>query len=317
MHFADQITQTIDEKKSHVVVGLDPRPNLMPAKLLEASEKKHGATPRAVADAILKFNRGIMDATGQIAVAVKCQIAFYERYGIEGLKAYSETIRYAREHSILVIGDVKRNDIGSTAEAYAAAHLPGDASGSRWESPDFHVDAVTINPYFGSDGVDPFIERARRDGRGIFVLVKTSNKSSGELQNLDCNGELLYERVGHLVEEWGSDVRGESGYSLVGAVAGATFPEELANLRKTMAHTLFLVPGYGAQGGGAEDVAGAFDRKGHGAIVNSSRGIIHAYRREPYASQYGEKHWEDAARAAAEDMRGKIWAVVHKSQGEW
>jgi orotidine-5'-phosphate decarboxylase len=306
-HFADRLVEATERKQSQVVVGLDPRMDMMPPEIVDGTDR----TPCAAAAAILRFNERIIDAVAEVAVAVKVQIAFYERFGSEGLRAYAQTIRAARERHLLVIGDVKRNDIGSTAQAYADAHLPSTES-SEWEvSGDFQADAITINPLFGSDGVEPFVVRAQQSGSGLFALVKTSNPSSGEIQDLQCPDQPVYERIGALVEEWGNGLRGDSGYSLLGAVVGATYPEELQTLRHLMPHAIFLVPGFGAQGGGVDEVVGAFDSEGHGAVVNSSRGIIYAFRRKPGCETHGSENWDMAARDAAETMRRQIWQATH------
>lgn len=307
-HFADRLLETAERKQSQVVVGLDPRMEMMPPDVVEGEDR----TPRAAAAAMLRFNERVLDVVAEVAVAVKVQIAFYERFGCEGLRAYTQTLRAARERGLLVIGDVKRNDIGSTAGAYAEAHLPSTELGDWKVAGDFHADAITINPLFGSDGVEPFVERCRRSGSGLFALVKTSNPSSGQIQDLPCPDQPVYERIGALVEEWGASLRGDSGYSLLGAVVGATYPEELQTLRHLMPHAIFLVPGFGAQGGGVEEVVGAFDADGRGAVVNSSRGIIYAFRRESGSERQGVENWEDAVRDAAETMRREIWEATHK-----
>lgn len=306
-NFADVLMEAIRREKSQVVVGLDPRLDRLPAELKPA-EGVEGSG--AAADAIVAFNRAVIEAVAGHAVAVKCQVAFYEQHGCEGMRAYAATLRCAREHGLIVIGDVKRSDIASTAAAYAAGHLgrPGaDASAPG----DFIADAVTINPYLGSDGVSPFLEAAAANGKGVFVLVKTSNPSSAEVQDVDCGGMPLYEHVAALVEHWCQPYLGQSSYSALGAVVGATFPRELARLRELMPHVPFLVPGFGAQGAGAEQVAGAFDSQGEGAIVNSSRGIIFAWERSPYREEYGETHWREAVGAAAADMQQDIWTATH------
>ncbi len=304
MHFTDRLFDAVQKKNSRVVVGLDPRPELLPAAIFNRYQVKSEGTLASVAGAVTEFNANVIEAVADIAVAVKCQSAFYECLGIEGLKAYSRTIQIAREHGLLVIGDVKRNDIGSTAEAYAEAHLGGGPSG--FEGTSFQADAVTVNPWLGADGIMPFVERAALCDCGVFVLLRTSNPSSCQLQELVCNGRPVYRHLADLVREWGAKSVGDSGYSLVGAVAGATFPGQLSELRASMPHTPFLVPGYGAQGGGAEDVAGGFDSSGLGAVVNSSRGIIYSFRKEPYSARYGDAAYKDAVRAAAEDMRAEL-----------
>lgn len=306
-HFADRLFETAQAKKSRVVVGLDPRPELMPAYLVEGAVRRAGDPSAAIAGAIVDFNRTVIDAVADIAVAVKCQIAFYERYGPEGLKAYGSTIRLACESGLMVIGDVKRNDIGTTADAYAAAHLPGGAGDRGFDSDKFHVDAVTVNPLFGFDGIKPFTERAAGSGCGVFALVRTSNPSSGEIQELRCDGRPVYLHLASLVSKWGEQYTGTHGYSLLGAVAGATFPDQLGELRSAMPHTPLLIPGFGAQGGGVEDVMAGFDSRGSGAVVSASRSIIYAFRYEPYAARFGEAAYKDAVRAAASDMRNALW----------
>ena len=302
MHFADRLCGAIDAKGSAVVVGLDPRPESLPPHLLADCRAALGATPQAVAEALWRFNRGIIDAVHDVVPAVKPQLAFYERYGIAGLRAYARTAYYAKEAGLLVIADGKRNDIGSTASAYAEAFLGAPRVFDQPAAGDLIADALTVNPFLGRDGIQPFVDCARQHGRGVFVLVKTSNPSAGDLQDLRIDGEPLYEHLGRLVESWGENSRGRSGYSSVGAVVGATWPEQAARLRALMPHTLFLVPGYGAQGATAADVAPCFDTNGHGALINASRSIIFAWRAEPYANRYGENSFGAAAREAAQRM---------------
>ncbi len=311
-HFADKVFQAVNDKKSQVVVGLDPRPELFPPHIFNPSCLGSDNACADTAQAIIEFNRRVIEAVADIAIAVKCQIAFYERYGLEGLKAYCATIDIAKRHNLLVIGDVKRNDIGSTAEAYAAAHLPPGPSDSMINKGDcnnnyFYTDAVTVNPLFGSDGIEPFIQRAAQSGCGIFILVRTSNPSSSQIQELSCEGFPLYEHIAKLVSEWGESYKGECGYSLVGAVVGATFPSQLKKLRTLMPHTPLLIPGFGAQGGGVEDVIGGFNANGSGALVSSSRGIIYAYNREPYRDKCEISCFEDVIREAAEEMRQSLF----------
>jgi orotidine-5'-phosphate decarboxylase len=293
-HFADRLMAEVARKRSQVVVGIDPRAGQLPPEL----------AGMALAEAFVAFARGVIEAVAEHAAAVKPQVAFYEALGCEGMRAYAETIRVARAAGLLVIGDVKRSDIASTAAAYAAAHVGA-------EDGDFVADAATVNPYLGADGVRPFLDAAAKCGRGVFALVKTSNPSSADIQDLDCGGRPLYERVAELVEAWGEPLRGESGYSSLGAVVGATYPQELARLRGLMPHTPFLVPGFGAQGGGVEEVKAAFDADGLGAVVNSSRGIIYAYEREPYRSRFGAGRWREAVWAAAEEMKEELWTAMH------
>lgn len=311
-HFADRLCVAIERLGSPVVVGLDPRLELLPEPLLTACRCEFGATPRAAAEAFWRFNRAIIDAVHDVVPVVKPQVAFYERYGLDGMRVFAQTVAYARERGLLVIADAKRNDIGSTAEAYAEAFLGTPTIFGQAASSDFAADALTVNGYLGSDGIRPFTEQGAQRGRGIFVLVKTSNASSGDLQDQLIDGQPLYEHMGALVETWGKDYRGACGYSAVGAVVGATYPEQARRLRVLMPHTLFLVPGYGAQGATAADVVGSFDAKGLGAVINASRSIIFAYRSDPYASRYGAEAYADAARAATLHM---IEEIQHALQG--
>lgn len=302
-HFADRLTEAVQRKGSPICLGLDPRWDHLPASLREAALREHGDTPRARAEAFLRFNCALLDATAERVPICKPQVAFYEQYGADGWRALAETIRYARSKEILVIADAKRGDIGTTAEAYAQAHLTG-ASGA------LDADALTVNPYMGADTLKPFLDVCKAHGRGLFVLVKTSNPGSGDLQDLTVDGRPLFERVAAMVGELGKDHVGTSGFSSVGAVVGATYPEQARRLRELLPRTIFLVPGYGAQGGGAADVAPAFRERARGAIVNSSRGIIFAYRSEPYRSTYGEARFAEAARAATEDMAQDLRKVL-------
>jgi len=288
-NFADRLFAAVDRKGSCVVVGLDPRVEALPPDLRERAAE----SLEAAAEAVLEFNRGVLDAVTPHVVAAKVQSAFYEALGWPGVRCYQQTIRAARERGLLTIADVKRGDIGSTAEAYARAHLDH-----------FGADAVTLNPYLGSDAIAPFLDRTSR-GKGIFVLVRTSNPSSAELQDLDAEGVPLHERVAALVREWGSARRGRQGYSAVGAVVAATYPAVAARLRELMPGVPFLVPGYGAQGATAEDCRPCFDGRGRGAVVNSSRGIIFAYARE--AGRPGA--WQEAVERAARRMKESLEAV--------
>ena len=313
-HFADRVRDAVDSKGSPVVVGLDPRPESLPPHLLRDCLVKFGDSPLAIAAACWLFNRVIIDAVHDVVPAVKPQLAFYERYGIAGLMAYARTAAYAREAGLLVVADGKRNDIGSTASAYAEAFLGASQVFDETVTGEFGdffyfgdfvhfgADALTVNPFLGRDGVQPFIDWARQSGRGVFVLVRTSNPSAADVQDLQVDGRPLYEHVGALVESWGENSRGQNGYSCVGAVVGATWPEQAARLRALMPHTLFLVPGYGAQGATAADVARCFDARGHGALVNASRSIIYAWRSKPYTERYSEADYGAAAREAAQRM---------------
>lgn len=290
-NFADRIIKSIRQKSSCVVVGLDPRVDALPEEF--AIEDVH-APAEEVADAFLAFNKRIIEIVEPYCVAVKPQIAFYERYGWAGFRAYEETISSAKEAGLEVIGDIKRSDIGSTAEAYAHAHLEA-----------IDADSVTVNPYLGVDGVEPFLRYCDK-GKGIFVLVKTTNSSSGEIQDWPGDGSWVWSRVAELVGLWGESSIGTEGYSPVGAVVGATYPEIAAEIRCKLPRAIFLVPGYGAQGAAAEACANCFNEDGLGAVVNSSRGIIAAWRSEPWKSRFGEKKWGEAVRESARHMRDSL-----------
>ncbi|HUW59349.1 MAG TPA: orotidine-5'-phosphate decarboxylase [Planctomycetota bacterium] len=290
-NFADRLIAACQEKDSIVCVGIDPRPDLLPAA------KDRASTPK---DRFVEFGHSVIDAVKDVAVAVKPQSAFFELLGPPGVEAYWQIADYAGKQGLLVIADVKRSDIGSTADAYARAYLGGSAVWSRT------VDAVTVNPYLGSDGILPFVKLAKDHAGGVFVLVKTSNPSSGELQDLVADGKPVYEHVAGWLADHADDLMGESGYSSLGAVVGATYPEQLARLRKLMPNNLFLIPGYGAQGGGATDVKPGLDADGLGAIVNASRSVIFAYRDETWAAANDPADWTDAVRDAASRMRDEL-----------
>ena len=275
----------------------------IPEHVRERALEEYGETLKGAAEAVWQFNKEIVDHTYDLIPAVKPQIAMYEQFGIEGLIVYKRTVDYCREKGLVVIGDVKRGDIGSTSAAYAAGHLGSVKVGSRTLS-GFDTDFITVNPYLGTDGVKPFADVCREADKGIFVLVKTSNPSSGEFQDRLIDGRPLYELVAEKVVEWGNQTM-DGTYSNVGAVVGATYPEMSRILRKLMPHTYFLVPGYGAQGGTAEDLKYCFNEDGLGAIVNSSRGIIAAYKQEKYQS-FGPEHFGEASRKAVEDMVADI-----------
>lgn len=298
----DALMKKIDEMNNPTVVGLDPTLEMMPAGLKAEMYEKYGKTPKAVANMFVKFNKEIIDSVYDIVPAVKPQIAMYEKYGIEGLNAYLETIEYAKSKGMIIIGDIKRGDISSTAAAYAA-HIGGtDIEGENFDL--WKEDWITINPYLGVDGIQPFIDECNKMDRGMFVLVKTSNPSSSQLQDIVVDGQTIYEKVAGLVEEWGQQSMGTLGYSRVGAVVGATHREQGAKLRKLMPHTFFLVPGYGAQGGTGADLKDFFDKDGKGCIINSSRGIIAAYKKNP--EKYGENVGaaaRDAALLMKEDLQ--------------
>jgi len=303
----NKLVERIKATDAPIVVGLDPTLKLMPEYIKEKNFKEYGANPTGVAKAIVEYNKGIIDAVADLVPAVKPQIAMYETFGIEGLMAFKETVDYSKKKGLVVIGDVKRGDIGSTSEAYALAHLSGvEVGGVKYEG--FGEDFATVNPYFGIDGIKPFLNVCKKENKGIFILVKTSNPSSGEFQDRLIDGKPLYEHVAMKVDEWGQEVMGDS-YSYVGAVVGATYPEMGAALRKVMPKSYILVPGYGAQGGTAEGLKPFFNEDGLGAIINSSRGIIAAYQQEKYA-KYGEAGYAEAARQAVIDMREDINSAI-------
>ena len=276
----DRLIENIVKTQNPSVVGLDPKLEYVPKFIIDKKVEKHGKSLKAAAKALLEFNKAIIDEIHDICPAIKPQAAYYEMYGYEGVKTLYKTIQYAQEKGMFVMTDGKRNDIGATMEAYATAHLGlTDVCGEQIAA--FGSDALTVNGYLGTDGIAPLLEQCKAYDKGIFVLVKTSNKSSGELQDLKLeDGRTVYAAMGDMCEKWGSEVMGKYGYSGVGAVVGATYPEQLAEMRKALPHTFFLVPGYGAQGGGAEGVAKGFDANGLGAIVNSSRGVMCAYKKE-------------------------------------
>ena len=302
-----QLIEKIKKTKAPICVGLDPMLNYIPEHILKKSYSEFGETLEGAADAIWQFNKEIVDHTCDLIPSVKPQIAMYEQFGIEGLKSYQKTVDYCQQKGLLVIGDAKRGDIGSTSAAYATGHLGKVQVGGKTYS-GFHTDFLTVNPYLGTDGVKPFVDVCNSDDKGLFVLVKTSNPSSGEFQDRLIDGRPLYELVAEKVVEWG-DTCMDGDYSNVGAVVGATYPEMSKVLRKLMPRTYFLVPGYGAQGGTAADLAHCFNEDGLGAVVNSSRGIIAAYRQEKY-KQFGPEHFAEASRQAVIDMVADINSVL-------
>lgn len=301
----DRLIEAIAQKQNPTVAGLDPKLDFIPAFIKEASFSKYGCTLEGAADALLTFNKGLIDALCDVVPAVKPQCAYYELYGWPGVKALHDTIAYAKEKGLFVITDGKRNDIGTTMEAYAAAHLGTVAVENETLEP-FGGDALTVNGYLGSDGINPLLNICKERDKGIFVLVKTSNRSSGEFQDQQISDQTIYRTMGNMCEHWGEDSHGKYGYSAVGAVVGATYPAQLGELRAALPHTFFLVPGYGAQGGGAKDVAPAFDEDGRGAIINSSRAIMCAYKKDGYT----QEQFAEAARAEAVRMRDEIMAVL-------
>lgn len=309
----NRLNEKIRKTGAPIVVGLDPMMKYVPEYIRRNAFAEYGETLEGAAEAIWQYNKGIVDSICDLVPAVKPQIAMYEQFGIPGLIAFQKTVDYCKEKGLVVIGDIKRGDIGSTSEAYAVGHLGKVQVGSKAYY-GFGEDFVTVNPYLGSDGVKPFMKVCAEEKKGIFVLVKTSNPSSGELQDLPVKGEgaekPIYQIVGEQVAAWGAECMPENGnYSYVGAVVGATYPEQGKILRKVMPHTLILVPGYGAQGGKGADLVHYFNEDGLGAIINSSRGIIAAYQQEQYA-HFGEKGYADASRAAVLAMREDIAAAL-------
>lgn len=302
-----QLIEKIQKTKAPICVGLDPMLNYIPEHILKKSFGDFGETLEGAADAIWNFNKEIVDHTFDLIPSVKPQIAMYEQFGIEGLKVYEKTVRYCQDKGLLVIGDAKRGDIGSTSAAYATAHL-GKIKVGNSVCTAFNTEFLTVNPYLGTDGVKPFVDVCKAEDKGLFVLVKTSNPSSGEFQDKLVDGRPVYELVADKVVEWGADCM-DGAYSNVGAVVGATYPEMSAILRKLMPNTYFLVPGYGAQGGTAKDLKPCFNEDGLGAIVNSSRGIIAAYKQEKYA-RFGAEHFAEASRQAVLDMVADINSVL-------
>lgn len=299
----DKLIERIITLRNPTCVGLDTSFDYLPDEL------RGGVTDFAqAARRITEFNKNIIDSVCDIVPAVKVQIAYYEMYGEAGLESFNDTVNYAKDKGLIVIADCKRNDIGSTASCYARAYL-GETDINEKKERAFSADMLTVNGYLGSDGIKPFIDELRAHDKSIFVLVKTSNPSSGELQNLKLvNGEYVYEHMGKLVEQWGKDTIGKYGYSEVGAVVGATHPEEAASLRKLLPSTFFLIPGYGAQGGSAEMLKVCFDKRGLGGVVNNSRGIICAYRKPGYVG----KNYAEAAREACTAMRKDLANAIGK-----
>ena len=304
----NKLINKIQKTKAPIVVGLDPMLSYVPEHIQKKAFAEYGETLEGAAEAIWQFNKEIVDKTYDLIPAVKPQIAMYEQFGIEGLKAYKKTVDFCKSKDLVVIGDIKRGDIGSTSAAYAVGHLGKVQVGSKTYA-GFDEDFATVNPYLGSDGVKPFIDVCKQENKGLFILVKTSNPSSGEFQDQKIDGKPLYELVGEKVAQWGEEHMGESGYSYVGAVVGATYPEQGEILRKVMPKSFILVPGYGAQGGKGKDLVHFFNEDGLGAIVNSSRGIIAAYKQEAYA-KFGAENFGDASRAAVEAMIADIQGAL-------
>ena len=304
----NKLINKIQKTKAPIVVGLDPMLSYVPEHIQKKAFAEYGETLEGAAEAIWQFNKEIVDKTYDLIPAVKPQIAMYEQFGIEGLKAYKKTVDYCKSKDLVVIGDIKRGDIGSTSVAYAVGHLGKVQVGSKTYA-GCDEDFATVNPYLGSDGVEQFMDVCKQENKGLFILVKTSNPSSGEFQDQKIDGKPLYELVGEKVAQWGEEHMGESGYSYVGAVVGATYPEQGEILRKVMPKSFILVPGYGAQGGKGKDLVHFFNEDGLGAIVNSSRGIIAAYKQEAYA-KFGAENFGDASRAAVEAMIADIQGAL-------
>jgi orotidine-5'-phosphate decarboxylase len=302
VHFADRLWEAVKAKGNATLVGIDPRPENLPPAL----KKELTGNPGEIGRAFTAFGKSVVDVVAPLVPAVKFQAAFYEAFGLEGIDALYKSMEYARENGLIVVFDGKRNDIGSTAEAYALGYLEtpptGGGQGMRWDA-----DALTINPYLGSDGVKPFVDVAAKHQKGLFALVRTSNPSARDFQDLVADGKPVYRHVAEKLREWAEPQRGVSGYSLVGAVVGATYPAELAELREALPGIIFLVPGYGSQGGKAADVAAAFDDKGMGAIINNSRGVTFAYERPQYAEKF-KGNWQACIEQAVQDMNADLAA---------
>ena len=308
MNAIDNLIQKIKDTNNPTVMGLDPRYDMIP----EVVRNKYSNDLDGISKAILEYNKELIDNTYDIIPAIKPQLAFYEMFGIEGMKAFKETCKYAREKGMIVIADAKRGDIGSTAKGYSNAYLGETKIGEENISVFDNIDFLTVNPYLGVDSITPFVEDCIKYDKGIFVLVKTSNPSSGELQDLKLeNGEKVYEHVATLVEKWGEEVRGETGYSSVAAVVGATYPEQLKEIREKAPHTYFLIPGYGAQGGKAGDIALGFDANGLGGIVNASRSLMCAYKSDLWKDKYIEEDYGKATRAEAIRMRDELNGAIN------
>lgn len=304
MNFSDRMLREIDRKKNFSVVGLDPHIENIPYHIKEEALSKHGNSLKAIGEVFYEFNKQIINAISDFVAIVKPQIAFYEKYGYEGIKSYMKTIKYARKMKLIVIEDSKRNDIGSTAEAYSDGHIGKSKYLNGNIRSIYDVDALTINPYLGYDGIEPFIDDVVKYSKGCFILVKTSNKSSNEFQDLLLhNSKKLFEEVAMYVSEWGKSSIGSYGYSDVGAVVGATYPEEGRKLRGIMKKSIFLCPGYGAQGAKSSEIVKLFNNDGYGAIISNSRGIIFAYER---LKGYSQDNFEDASLEAVKLMKNDI-----------
>lgn len=299
----DKLIDKIKLTNNPTVVGLDPKLDFIPDYIKQEAYNNYGKTVKGACYALYEFNKKIIDSVYDLIPAVKPQIAMYEQFGSLGIECYINTIKYAKQKELIVIGDIKRSDIASTAEAYSNGHI-GKINIDDCEHTIYDTDFITLNPYLGYDSIEPYIQNCKEYNRGMFILVKTSNPNSGQIQDLILNtGEKLYEKIGQLVDDWGKQLIGNSGYSSVGAVVGATYPEQAKMLRQIMPNTYFLVPGYGAQGATAKELSVCFNKDGLGAIVNSSRGIIAAYKNKKYKDKYSEKEFADASRQAVLDMK--------------
>ncbi len=304
----DNLIEKIKKTNNPTVMGLDPRYEMIP----EYIRKKYDKTLKGVASCIVEFNKKLIDAICDVIPAVKPQIAFYEMYGIEGMKAFEETCKYAKEKELVVIADIKRGDIGTTAKAYSNAFLGKTLVGDKEESI-YDVDFVTLNPYMGIDSIKPFLEDCKKYNKGVFILAKTSNPSSGDLQDMKLeNGEEVYIKTAKLIEEWGKDFIGEYGYSSVSTVVGATYPKQLEEIRNVAKHSYFLIPGYGAQGGKATDIAYGFDKNKLGGIVNASRSLMYSYKSDLWKDKYTEEEFEKATLAEAIRMRDELNSAINK-----
>ena len=302
----DLLIEKIKQTKNPTVMGLDPRYEMLPKCVTD----KYPSTLEGVSEAIIEYNKALIDSTCDIIPAIKPQIAFYEMFGIPGMKAFKETCSYAKQKGMIVIADIKRGDIGSTAQGYSNAYLGKTKIGDIEESI-YDIDFITVNPYMGTDCVKPFIDDCKKYNKGLFILVKTSNPSSGELQDLKLeDGQEVYKRVADLVEKWGTDLIGENGYSSIAAVVGATYPKQLEELRLLAPHTFFLIPGYGAQGGKPEDIALGFDDNKLGGIVNASRSLMCAYKSDKWKDKFSEEDYAQATRAEAIRMRDELNSVL-------
>lgn len=308
MNAIDQLIQKIKETNNPTVIGLDPRYDMLP----NCIKKNYTGSVKKICEGILEYNKALIDNVCDIIPAVKPQMAFYEAFGLDGIQCFQETCKYAKENNMIVIVDAKRGDIGSTAESYSSAYIGKTKVEDQLYGLDY-IDFITVNAYFGTDCVKPFIEDCKKYDKGIFILVKTSNPSSGELQDLKLeNGKTIYETMGNLVETWGTELIGENGYSSIAAVVGATYPEQLQTLREQMPHTFFLIPGYGAQGGKAGDIALGFDQNGLGGIINASRSLMCAYKSDRWKDQFSDEEFAKATRAEAIRMRDELNGAIQR-----